>query len=223
MAMIYLVRHGQASFLNEDYDQLTDLGIQQSKLLGLALKQRGLKFSQTSLGSLKRHQQTSHNIDSDLNPITDSRWNEYDHKEILKVGNPEFRDISETRQLAKDQPNPMRAFQDLLNKAIVAWMNNEYDYNITWKAYKKASWDALLKVSTKLNKKDNAIIYTSGGPIANIVMQLLDLPDEKFVYFQNRIINTSITKVLIGKSGESLSTFNDYSHLEHNPHLITYR
>jgi len=34
VGQIYLVRHGQASFGAEDYDELSDLGARQSRLLG---------------------------------------------------------------------------------------------------------------------------------------------------------------------------------------------
>ena len=34
MSNIYLVRHGQASFGAADYDQLSELGLRQSALLG---------------------------------------------------------------------------------------------------------------------------------------------------------------------------------------------
>ena len=34
MAQIYLVRHGQASFGSSNYDQLSELGFEQARLLG---------------------------------------------------------------------------------------------------------------------------------------------------------------------------------------------
>ena len=40
MRLIYLVRHGQASFGKRDYDALSELGHEQSRLLGRALAAR---------------------------------------------------------------------------------------------------------------------------------------------------------------------------------------
>ena len=40
MRLIYLVRHGQASFGKRDYDALSELGHEQSRLLGRALAVR---------------------------------------------------------------------------------------------------------------------------------------------------------------------------------------
>ena len=42
MGQILLVRHGQASWDAEDYDVLSEAGWEQSRLLGDALRQRGV-------------------------------------------------------------------------------------------------------------------------------------------------------------------------------------
>ena len=40
----------------------------------------------------------------------------------------------------------------------------------------------------------------------------------------NRVaVNTAVSKVLHGRSGLTLSTFNSHEHLEHDPALLTYR
>ena len=51
MGEIILVRHGQAAFASDNYDQLTDLGWQQARWLGehLAAMGTGLGVSRTSL------------------------------------------------------------------------------------------------------------------------------------------------------------------------------
>ena len=58
MGTLYLVRHGQASFGAENYDQLSELGHRQSHRLGEYLASRGLQFSATIRGSLKRQADT---------------------------------------------------------------------------------------------------------------------------------------------------------------------
>ena len=58
MATLYLVRHGQASFGADDYDQLSDLGHRQSRLLGEYLADRGVRPARVMTGSLRRQRQT---------------------------------------------------------------------------------------------------------------------------------------------------------------------
>ena len=58
MGNLYLVRHGQASFGADDYDQLSDLGQRQSQRLGEYFAGKGLQFEAVLTGTLKRHAQT---------------------------------------------------------------------------------------------------------------------------------------------------------------------
>ena len=62
MTDIYLVRHGQASFGEKDYDNLSKLGLEQSYLLGQHFNHLNLKFYKIITGTLKRQIQTSNQI-----------------------------------------------------------------------------------------------------------------------------------------------------------------
>ena len=55
---LFFVRHGQASFGQEEYDNLSDIGIQQSIALGKALKKEKLVFDKAIVGPHRRHMQT---------------------------------------------------------------------------------------------------------------------------------------------------------------------
>ena len=90
MASIYLIRHGQASFGQENYDQLSELGQQQAVRLGQVISKRLPRFDAVCLGTMKRHRQTAENCLNefgqnldDLDPVFDQGWNEYDHQDIL--------------------------------------------------------------------------------------------------------------------------------------------
>ena len=58
MAAIFLLRHGQASFGESDYDRLSPLGIEQARLLGAALAGCNLRSPQFISGGMRRHQET---------------------------------------------------------------------------------------------------------------------------------------------------------------------
>ena len=62
MALLFLVRHGQASFGSSDYDRLSDLGRQQSRWLGEYFAGRGVHFKRVVAGSLKRQQDTASEV-----------------------------------------------------------------------------------------------------------------------------------------------------------------
>ena len=58
MGNLYLVRHGQASFGADDYDQLSALGQRQAQRLGAYFQDKGLRFDAVLMGTLRRHAQT---------------------------------------------------------------------------------------------------------------------------------------------------------------------
>ena len=49
MSLLTLVRHGQASFFQEDYDQLSPLGEQQARLLGEHWVRQGVRFDEIAV------------------------------------------------------------------------------------------------------------------------------------------------------------------------------
>ena len=59
---LYLIRHGQASFGEKDYDNLSKKGIKQSITLGKKLSKQKISFDITIIGPLKRHKQTFERI-----------------------------------------------------------------------------------------------------------------------------------------------------------------
>src|SRR5277367_5012485 len=54
MGILYLVRHGQASFLEPNYDKLSPLGETQSRLLGEHWAQRKIAFDRVAVGPCAR-------------------------------------------------------------------------------------------------------------------------------------------------------------------------
>src|SRR5947209_16295625 len=59
MSSLTLVRHAQASFFADDYDQLSAIGQQQSRLLGEFWVRGGLHIDDVYAGPRQRHQQTA--------------------------------------------------------------------------------------------------------------------------------------------------------------------
>ena len=59
MSLLYLVRHGQASFFAEDYDRLSTLGELQARRLGEFWAARGVRFDATFSGPAVRQQRTA--------------------------------------------------------------------------------------------------------------------------------------------------------------------
>ena len=87
MGTLYLVRHGQASFGEDDYDQLSELGRKQSVRLGEYFAQKGVAFDALIAGTLNRHKQTLEGILQGMNRQGEHlAWdglNEYDAQAVI--------------------------------------------------------------------------------------------------------------------------------------------
>ena len=59
MGSIYLVRHGQASYGHENYDQLSNIGMQQATMLGNYFHHESNHIDSLISGGLHRQQQSA--------------------------------------------------------------------------------------------------------------------------------------------------------------------
>jgi len=227
MSVIYLIRHGQASFSKKNYDQLSQLGGTQATILGKALQQRKSQPSLVTGGDMHRHQQTALHcmeaIDPKIEYHRNHHWNEYDHMELIAKHRPDLGSFEQLMQYIIEQEHPKKALHKVLTNAITDWIEDHHDYTLKWSDFKSRVWSSLTSLAARLEKKETAYVFTSGGPITAAMILLLELKDQQFMDLQSRIVNASATKILVGKGRLSLSTYNDYSHLESDPSLITYR
>lgn len=229
MATIYLVRHGQASFGKENYDQLSERGWEQGKILGRWLADKvepGAVFA----GNLQRHRETVEAVASGYGAAlpevqTLEGLNEFDHVQVVERLRPEWVDKQAMARELASFPKPAAAFQKTFEKAMDRWVSGEYDHEYTesWQGFRQRVVHALSQLIDRAGGAD-AIVSTSGGPIAVIAQHLLELSDSKALEMNNVIANTSVSRILYSGPRRSLAVFNNYSHLEaENPSLVTFR
>ncbi|HMT18153.1 MAG TPA: phosphoglycerate mutase family protein, partial [Ottowia sp.] len=97
MGTLYLVRHGQASFGTDHYDQLSELGRRQSLRLGQYWRERSgaeLAFDAVLTGTLARQVQTWQGIaeGAQLTGVPCVEWpglNEYDSHAVISAVHPD--------------------------------------------------------------------------------------------------------------------------------------
>jgi broad specificity phosphatase PhoE len=218
MPVIHLIRHAQASFGGDSYDVLSEIGHRQSDLLDAALRSRGVEAARVAAGTLRRQ------IDSArVEPELDERWNEYDTAAVLATHGPELG--GERTEMGAAPGMTSREFQQLLDGALLAWIEAGEDSPTeeTWPAFQRRSLDAVTDLADSLGSGETAVVFTSGGPIAAICASLIGAPDSSFVTLNRVCVNTAVTKLMSGRGGLRLVTFNDHSHLEHDRELMTFR
>lgn len=223
MGQLLLVRHGQASFGADDYDQLSDLGKKQSIRLGEYWRQTAveqtslelLKFDAVLMGSLKRHRQTWEGIalgaQLQNTPEVWPELNEYDSHALIETVHPE--------PLAKpDTPEMYKHHFRLLRTALQKWMAGETQpRGMTSYAEFAASIQAVLK-HVRENHQGRVLIVSSGGPISTAVGQVLQAPAETSIELNLRIRNTALTELVFTASRHMLLTYNNLPHLDTAAH-----
>jgi broad specificity phosphatase PhoE len=204
MALVYLIRHGQASFGAENYDVLSSTGRLQGKIVGAELRRRAADPAQVWSGTLERQRETA--LAAGFGPVAeDARWNEFDHLGLV-------------RAFGSETPSP-REFQLALDGALREWIGGD-----GWRRFSEGVNSAMDELLTGLGKGGTALVFTSGGVIAAVCARLLGLPADGFVAVNRVSVNAAITKIVSGRSGTSLVSYNDHAHFEgEHRELLTYR
>jgi broad specificity phosphatase PhoE len=214
MPQIVLVRHGQASFGGADYDVLSELGVRQATLARIALDERGIKPTTFVSGSLRRQLHTAAAWDAE--PLVDPRWNEYESADVLSAHGTTYASL--------ERPGDSRLFQDALDAALAGWIKagEGSPAQESWPAFLGRVEAALGDVASGLGSGETALVATSGGVIAAVAVLLLGAPHLQFLAFNRVTANGGLTKIVIGRSGTTLVSFNEHDHLD-RAGVVTYR
>ncbi|MES2978574.1 MAG: histidine phosphatase family protein [Pseudomonadota bacterium] len=216
MGNLYLVRHGQASFGEADYDQLSSLGQKQSLRLGQYFAAKGLKFDAFITGNLRRHQQTLAGIlqglEHEAEPLLWPGLNEYDGEALIAAIHPDPLPHAGTPELVKQH------FR-LLRKGLHHWMAGKTEPlgMPSYVDFAAGIAGALDHVKAEHFGK-NVLIVSSAGPIANAVGQVLEAPAQSIIELNMRIRNTALTEFSFTPKRHSLVTYNAVPHLDSAEH-----
>ena len=236
MSLIYLIRHGQASFGSDHYDRLSETGHRQAKLVARHFRSLGRSFDAVYSGTLRRQRDTAAPLQDNsggtgsknLEPVVDERLNEYDSTAVWEHYLP----ILCRRQpdMAKDIrriSTSRKSFQRLFGAVMNAWVSDPAPGGglPAWPDFCGQVHRGLERIMQEQGRRRNVAVFTSGGPISVIVQRALDLSDAVTLELSWRIMNASVTRILYSRGGIALQAFNGISHLEvmKDPALLTYR
>ncbi|QXZ09000.1 phosphoglycerate mutase family protein [Comamonas sp. Y33R10-2] len=217
MGTLHLVRHGQASFGADDYDQLSERGNAQALRLGEYWRERGVTFDAVYAGTLKRHQQTLAAIVQGLGGATPEPQNrpglnEYDSAALLRAIHP--------APLPKpDTPELYRHHFRLLCDALAQWMGGTISPQgmPDWNGFADGVHQVLEEIRQQ-HSGQNVLLVSSGGPISAAVGLVLGTAPEVTIALNMRLRNIAVTQFSISHKRLMLQTFNTLNHLDTAEH-----
>ncbi len=211
MAILYLVRHGQASFGADNYDVLSELGRRQAQRLGQYLRERGVEFEASITGTLQRQQQTHpgicEGVGQPMQPLMLPALNEYDSHALIEAIHPQALPRPDTPEL-------YRQHFRLLRQALRAWIAGQVEPRgmPSFKQWSEGIRAALDHVRER--HRGHVLLVSSGGPIATAVGQVIEAAPASWIELNLRIRNASITQFEFNPKRHSLLTYNTLPHLD---------
>ncbi len=238
MKTILLARHGQASLGEDNYDKLSELGIQQASLLGQFFADNERQVDKIFTGSMVRQQNTAkhfckpylHGSGRSVPAQTFSELNEFDHEEVLfaYLG---CKDKAEFVVKFVEEHNASKtALLHMFQDAMLHWVSGENDnkYQETWSQFSERANNGLKKVIEETENGSVSLVFTSGGIIASTICRLLgneNTAKNNVVTWIDQLVNTGVTTILVDnnhthenlsrikQSDSQLLTINDCEHL----------
>jgi broad specificity phosphatase PhoE len=236
MSMIYMIRHGQASFGKDDYDQLSPLGKRQARILAEHLCVTGFHPDAVYSGVMVRQVATAREVLSvyhaagrngpDLEML--SGFNEYDSAAIVKALFPDMvkEDPPLRDELAKMYVSEA-SFKRVFEGAMLRWVTGRFDTPEieSWEALKARVAGSLRLIIEKHGRGKTIVVFTSGGPIAASLAHVLGIAGEGAMYLNWQLMNSSVSRFMYNEERITLAGFNSIAHLElaGDSTLITYR
>ncbi|MGM0586701.1 MAG: histidine phosphatase family protein [Pseudomonadota bacterium] len=216
MSIIWMIRHGQASFGTSNYDMLSELGARQARILGEWLAAHDVRPARILHGTLTRQEETAQALaeglggtppDFEVHP----GLNEHDADSIMhawfRAGNPH------------PEPGDRKAHFRALTAAVLDWQAARIEANETFAAFEARVADAM---DLAARGERPVFVVSSGGPIGQAVRAAVKAPAETQIRLQMQVKNASFTRFAGRPERLNLMSFNETPHLDPTPELVTW-
>jgi len=238
MSHLFLVRHGQASFLEPDYDKLSAKGEAQSRLLGEYWAGKRIIFDRIYSGPRVRQRETAR-IVGEVFTKADLAWpqvqvreefDEFRAETVMEQAVPpllesdqHIRALNDAYQSADGREDKFKAFQRLFEVVIDRWAEGELVVPgmEPWPEFSARVQGGLARLVNG-NKGHRVVVFSSGGPIGVAMQKALSLSTGSTLRCAWMMRNAAYSEFLFSGDRFTLSSYNSCPHLT-EPEFITYR
>jgi broad specificity phosphatase PhoE len=239
MSRLFLVRHGQASFLESNYDKLSPLGEQQSRILGEYWAGLGLCFDRVYSGPRVRQQTTARIVGEAYTnagvpwpePVVLETFDEFQAEIVMERSLPallerdsDIRRMHEAFKAASTRPEQFKTFQRIFEVVIGRWAEGQIplDGIEPWAAFCSRVQHGLTQLASNGSRGQQIAIFSSGGPVGVAMQRALSLTTEATLKTAWMVRNCAYSEFLFSSGRFTLSSYNATPHLT-DPGLLTHR
>jgi len=239
MSHLVLVRHGQASFLEANYDKLSAKGEAQAQLLGEYWAKHQISFNRVYTGPRARQRDTAR-IVGQVYANAGLSWpqsevllpfDEFQAEAVMERALPGLlerdagiRELHQAFENAEGQAERFKTFQRIFEVVIGRWAAGELPVPDIepWPDFCIRVHNGLQQLSGNGNLGQRIAIFSSGGPIGVAMQKALCLSTEATLRSAWMVPNAAYSEFLFSGDRFTLRSYNSYPHLI-DPDFFTYR
>jgi len=239
MSNLFLVRHGQASFLEKNYDKLSPKGETQSRMLGEYWVRHGLVFDQVFSGPRTRQRDTARlageaYVKAGLpwpEPTIIAGFDEFSAEAVIEQAlpgllesDPHVQTLHAEFEKAESQAERFKAFQRVFEVIVGRWA----DGNLLlpgiepWSNFCDRVQNVLTHLTTTTAGNLNIAVFTSGGPNGVAMQRALKLGTEATLRTAWMTANSAYSQFIFSGARFTLASYNSYPHIT-DREFFTYR
>ncbi|MFP6676395.1 MAG: histidine phosphatase family protein [Pirellulaceae bacterium] len=236
MSIIIFVRHAQASLFEDDYDQLSDRGLEQARQLGKYFSQQALVFDEVYTGPCRRHQQTASEVARHSNhpsppaieiaELDEHHLDQLATQHVHKIAEqfPSIDELQIAFQSADGRVERQKSFARLFEAMADLWVTSRCPlFGVeSWPEFHQRVNDGISKIVGRAVRGNKILVFTSAGVIAVALRRALGCPDDVALGLSWRTWNCSLTEFAFSQDRFSLDRFNALPHLDNRKNW-TYR
>lgn len=241
MGRLLLIRHAQASFFSDNYDQLSEKGFLQARLLGEHLAGERRIFDKVYAGPLRRQFQTLHTVREVYQeaglpfPQTElilTELSEHSGSTVMRTLMPQFKTVDPIFQafdpeVERAPENQIKHFLKAFHHFLRIWAKDDLGFSHppeieNWQEFRARVDRGMRKMMAENQTGKNIIAFSSAGAVSASVGFALNMQDqEKVVELGGQVRNSSITEYVFEGDKINLHAFNRSPHLR-DEDLITH-
>lgn len=239
MSNLFLVRHGQASFLEKNYDKLSAKGEAQSRMLGEYWVRHGVTFAEIYSGPRTRQRDTARLVGeaylkSSL-PWSEATimegFDEFSAEGVIEQALPglletdqHVRALYSEFEKAESQAEKFKTFQRVFEVIVSRWAGGALPLPgiEPWSAFCDRVQNALTRLTTTTSSNLNIAVFTSGGPNGVAMQRALDLNTDATLRTAWMTVNSAYSQYIFSGHRFTLASYNSYPHIT-DQEFFTYR